>query len=94
MTYIERKALPKVVELECLDRESFKPRTFRVKVYLAEDVDKMPAADVAPVKHGKWLWDGKHHYCSNCSGTRFHDLTLGLDAAYCPYCGAKMDLED
>lgn len=49
---------------------------------------------VAVQKRGYWLWDGKHHYCSVCSGTRYHDLVLGVDAAYCPYCGAKMDLED
>lgn len=29
--------------------------------------------------------------CSNCCGNRFHDLALGLDAAYCGRCGAKMD---
>ena len=49
-----------------------------------------PTIDAEPVRHGRWLWDGKHHYCSVCSGTRYHDLVLGMDAAYCPYCGAKL----
>ena len=59
---------------------------------ILEIVD-MPTEDVAPVRHAHWKWDGKHFYCSACAGTRYHDLVLGLDAAYCPYCGAVMDLE-
>ena len=53
---------------------------------------KIPVADVAPVRHGRWLpqavlgqkaWD-----CSECK-------TLGsLHWKWCPVCGAKMDLED
>ena len=64
------------------------------EVVFLEDIEDIPAADVAPVRHGHWKWDGKHFYCSACAGTRYHDLVLGLDAAYCPYCGAKMDEED
>lgn len=48
------------------------------------------SADVAPVVHGEWIWNGKHWECSNCRHDRLHDLVLGLDAAYCPYCGADM----
>ena len=52
---------------------------------------KIPAADVAPVVHGRWLpqvvlgqkaWD-----CSECK-------TLGSPHwKWCPVCGCKMDLE-
>ena len=52
-----------------------------------------PAVDAVEVVHGKWIWNGKHWECSNCRHDRLHDLVLGLDAAYCPYCGAKMDGE-
>lgn len=48
--------------------------------------------DAAPTRHGYWDWDGKHFYCSVCSGTRYHYLVLWLDAAYCPYCGAQMEV--
>ena len=43
------------------------------------------------VKHGRWEWHNNHWECSNCRGSRFHDLVLGLDAAYCGRCGAKME---
>ena len=52
---------------------------------------KIPVADVAPVRHGRWLpqvvlgqkaWD-----CSECK-------TLGSPHwKWCPICGCRMDLE-
>lgn len=50
--------------------------------------------EVAPMRYGRWEWNGNHWECTNCRGNRFHDLVLGLDAAYCGYCGAKMIEED
>lgn len=57
----------------------------------ASDINSIPAADVAPVVHGRWLpqillgrgvWD-----CSECK-------TLGSPHwKRCPVCEAKMDLE-
>lgn len=55
------------------------------------EIRDMDSVDVIPANHGYWKWDGKHFYCSACAGVRYHDLILGLDAAYCPYCGAIMD---
>ena len=60
-----------------------------------KDVDAIPAADVAPVRHGRWI-DGDP-YCPICRKDKFR----GLDADvwsdwkpdYCPNCGARMDLE-
>lgn len=55
-----------------------------------EAILKAPAADVAPVVHGRWMpfhseTAGKIQYCSACE--------IGFDAKtdYCPHCGAKMD---
>ena len=39
---------------------------------------------------GRWIWCKNHYECSNCRGSRFHDLVLGLDAQYCGRCGADM----
>ena len=55
-------------------------------------VEEFPAADVAPVRHGRWEWckdyDGDSILvCSEC-GRVCHEE----DAPYC-YCGCKMDLE-
>ena len=46
-------------------------------------IDDFPAADVAPVRHGRWLLDGS---CSECMAN-----PLTTHKKYCPNCGAKMD---
>lgn len=50
-----------------------------------------PAADVAPVVHGRWV-DGR---CSNCGvdipTDDAHDVIFGSECRFCYYCGAKMD---
>ena len=53
----------------------------------------LPAADVAPVVHGRWYWaeDG-HCKCSVC-GQYATVKRLVVKTNYCPNCGAKMDLE-
>ena len=53
------------------------------------------AADVAPVRHGRWEVvvgsDGKEHMvCTVCR--KQQDLTGVF--SYCPNCGAKMDKEN
>ena len=56
-----------------------------------EDVDAIPAADVAPVRHGQWIYDKKAQrpYCSVCKGY-FYGAT-NSPMSYCPNCGTKMD---
>ena len=56
-----------------------------------EDVDAIPAADVAPVQHGQWIYDKKAQrpYCSVCKGY-FYGAT-NSPMSYCPNCGTKMD---
>ena len=56
---------------------------------------KIPAADVAPVRHGEWeivVGSNGNEYmvCTCCRVSQ--DLTGVF--TYCPNCGAKMDLED
>ena len=46
---------------------------------------EMPAADVAPVRHGRWVTTAPHPYCSLCF-VECRDKT-----SYCPHCGALMD---
>ena len=49
-----------------------------------------PAADVAPVRHSKWIpCDNGGYYCSYCDGR----VAFKFSNLYCPNCGAKMDLE-
>ena len=55
----------------------------------------VPAADVAPVVHGRWEVvvgsDGKEHMV--CTVCRKQQGLTGV-FSYCPNCGAKMDEED
>lgn len=60
-------------------------------------IRELPAADVAPVVHGRWhLLDDCANaglYCSAC-GRRVHREEFAykkLRSKYCPHCGARMD---
>ena len=59
---------------------------------LAEDFYSIPAADVAPVVHGRWdVVEGRrldNAVCSNC-GRHFQAYYEAY--RFCPNCGAKMD---
>lgn len=50
--------------------------------------DCLPAADVAPVRHGHWIY-GEYDipHCSECG----HEIKPNCISAFCPNCGAKMD---
>ena len=65
------------------------------------EIRKLPAADVEPVRHGRWIsWEDadncipspNRHECSVC-----HDAAqvlvnnIELLSNYCPNCGTKMD---
>ncbi len=54
----------------------------------------LPAADVAPVRHGRWTRGpyacGEYEFkCSACGTTEWH---TSQPTPFCPHCGAKMDL--
>ena len=57
---------------------------------------KEPAADVAPVRHGKW--EPGNPICPVCGENKFKDLDADVWAdwqpKFCPNCGACMDKED
>ena len=65
-------------------------------------IERLPAADVAPVRHGHWIGEGDGYadgeqvfdvwYCSECD----YCIDDGTDdperlPKYCPGCGALMD---
>lgn len=53
---------------------------------------RLNEADVVPVVHGHWCWEGKFKACSECGSYVEWDETLGANFwKFCPYCGAKMD---
>lgn len=74
--------------------------TWELNFYeIQEAIDEMPAADVQPVKHGRWEQIGKQSAkCTACGGVL---KSNGIDKTgkalifnavyhYCPYCGARL----
>ena len=69
-----------------------------LKIPLCELVDvfaNIQSADVAPVRHGKWVNKGDYAVCTECgerSGTQYDGVEpIPLLTKLCPNCGAKMD---
>ena len=56
-------------------------------------LNQFPVADVAPVRHGRWI--NGDPYCPICRKDKFRGLDADVWADwqpdYCPNCGAKMD---
>ena len=85
MAYIERESAIKSLLNDAPEQVGYSRED------AADCIRYMDAADVAPVRHGRWLpqvvlgqkaWD-----CSECK-------TLGSPHwKWCPVCGCKMDLE-
>ena len=56
-------------------------------------IKAIPAADVQPVKRGKWIHftDDGFIFCSECYKEAYWDTDYGQQLFdYCPYCGADM----
>ena len=64
------------------------------------DIDEMPAADVAPVVHGRWIRDPRQWSTSQCSvcGSpapwKRGCSNVQCLTPHCPTCGALMDGKD
>ncbi len=57
---------------------------------------KAPAANVAPVVHGRWILEREPNgkpYCFHCSvcDSDYHCIGIVVASDYCPNCGARMD---
>lgn len=63
-------------------------------------VHRLPAADVAEVRHAFWSDYGSGVCCTNCGISLFHqdeNNNWGIEPSkftFCPSCGACMDEED
>ena len=93
--YIERSALMQFpIRRNHYDRKNGNKHFINGIESVLKYVENLPAADVAPVVHGRWISKNHHGYewvfvCSNCGyidGYPFNDRSN-----YCPNCGAKMD---
>ena len=98
--YIEREKVHRLVRslnrYACNNSDKSKYRTTVDIDAVQFGIDKIPAADVVDVRHGKWDYDisdvGWAAYscsvCRNIITVEDYDEDLYF---YCPYCGAKMD---
>ena len=83
--YIEREAAYKTIMGE--------PPDAHYPQWYADKILSIPVADVAPVRHGRWVNDkqSKFKYRYNCSACNYR--LIDKPCNYCPNCGAKMDGE-
>lgn len=61
------------------------------------EVRQLPAADVVPVVHGKWIMEAKDDFedtMKKCSICGYPVSVYWGHSKFCPNCGAKMDKED
>lgn len=60
---------------------------------VVSDFEELPAADVAPVRHGRWIFKHPNGWaCSLCGEWGLMIDNRGIcKSNYCPTCGALMD---
>lgn len=91
--YIEKQAAVKIVEKYSLANGSVLGRHSGLADCIASEIAALPAADIAPVVHGRWgtgrfnLETG--NYEEQC--TRCRNFSKEYGKPYCPNCGAKLD---
>ena len=92
--YIEREAVVDLIQQYA--NGNVKVEEAFLLTDLLGDITNIPAADVQPVKRGKWYHINNEGfiYCSECQHEAYWDTDYGQQLFdYCPYCGAKMSTE-
>lgn len=95
--YIEREAITAKFKQMGLGEHGLTERLFADGVYAV--IEMFPAADVAPVVHGRWDDSGRYKFPSGKTAVRCSECGCSLTESgynlyvwdYCPVCGAKMD---
>jgi hypothetical protein len=101
MSYIDREAALEAIgaivfnDDEFSGEESDSECFYRGKAKAEARIEKLPAADVAPIVHGEWLaWETEENVfeCPFCH--KAIQLMVGTPAdneyRHCPGCGAKL----
>lgn len=93
--YIARSYIRKMAMLEM----AYTMETETDAAVVLRMIDDAPAADVAPVVHGRWDDSGRYTFPGGAIAVRCTECGCALTASeyhlqnwyYCPVCGAKMD---
>ena len=94
--YINREAIMKFpIRKDHCDKEHANEHFINGIESVLEYVENLPAADVAPVRHGRWECNKP---CPVCGEDRFEGLDADIwadwEPPYCPNCGADMRKEE
>ena len=98
--YIEREELIDEINIApvsmsiCMNVDECKGRIYE-RERLVRIINDIPAADVVPVRHGRWKPHSRVEtpvfHCSVCGGVALHAFGRQCKSPFCPSCGAKMD---
>lgn len=88
--YIKKETALKVVEKYGTTNDFALGKHTGLAICIASEIADIPAADVAPVVHARWIpfhseIAGDIQYCSNCK------IGNAAKSDFCPHCGAIMD---
>lgn len=97
--YIEREAALALVRPDAPEDEEVAVTVATAKKLVRSIVWRTPAADVAPVVHGRWIHSRYENCCdqfelvkcSQCSHEAYAMAFYVRNGNYCPNCGARMD---
>lgn len=98
--YIKReKAIEYLVDnMTWMDADGIETSEEDKRDAIAELINGVPSADVAPVRHGHWIHErlpstsGGSYAVIRCSECQLQVPTY--ETRFCPNCGAKMDEEN
>lgn len=87
------------IKREALVHRLKSPYLFNITQRIFDIISEIPAADVAPVVHGRWDDSGRYTFPSGATAVRCTNCGCALTESeyrlnnwnYCPICGAKMD---
>ena len=91
--YIEQERLKEAFHADLQFLQSLDEHTMNL---ILIEIDEAPSADVAPVRHGRWIRQPSEipgldvEFCSEC-GQGINERNQFWNAKYCPNCGALMD---
>lgn len=95
--YIDKKqAIDRIASCYCIDCEHSNGILCRACEHQDDMdlIDEIPAADVQPAKHGRWIMHSDYPdkiICSHCNSARDVYFCERDSMKYCPNCGARME---